>query len=304
MSRSILLTGGSGFVSGSVIRQAPADVALHVISRGPALVSRPGLHWHRIDPLSEPELHGVFETARPSAVIHTAALAGIDYCEANREETYAVNVTFTERLAGLCAGAGARLVYTSTDNAFDGERGRYTEDDPPAPVNYYGETKVAAERAAASMGSGWVAARVALVMGLPMLGVGNSFLSRMVPVLERGETLGVPEGEVRSPIDVVTLGAALLELTGHSYSGLLHLSGNDVGNRCALVRRMAARLGHDPGLVIPADPVDLPGRAPRPRDVSLDNTRARGLLRTALCGIEEGVARISAWQRLGEDSPG
>ncbi len=294
MQGPIVLTGGTGFVAGSVIRQTPEDVALHVLSRGAALVERPGLHWHTLDTLDERALRDTVTAIRPRAIIHTAAMAAIDYCEAHKEEAWAVNVTFTERLAALADTFGARLVYTSTDNAFDGVEGRYTESDPATPINYYGETKVAAERVVEAMGDRGVIGRVALVMGLPMLGTGNSFLSRMIPVLEQGEMLGVPDQEVRSPIDVITLGQALLELTDFGVSGYLHLAGNDIVNRCKMARRVAMALGYDGSLVRPTDPRHLPGRAPRPRDVSLLNTRARNVLKTPMCGIESAVGRILA----------
>jgi len=60
------------------------------------------------------------------------------------------------------------------------------------------------------------------------------------------------------------------------------------------VRRIAAHLGYPPEQVVPNDPTSIPGRADRPADVSLLNARARSVLRTPFCGLEEGIARVMA----------
>ncbi|MBI2424128.1 MAG: NAD(P)-dependent oxidoreductase [Candidatus Hydrogenedentes bacterium] len=296
MHSRILITGGNGFVAGSLIRQGAALHELHVLSRGPAPGALPtGVTWHTLQNGTPGALIALVEQLRPDALLHTAAIANIDYCEAHREEAHTVNVGLTQALCDAATCTGAKFIYLSTDNVFDGVRGRYTEEDRPSPANYYGETKAEAEGRAALLESPWVVARVSLVMGLPLLGTGNSFLSRMIPTLERGEALGVPPDEIRSPIDAVTLGQALLELAVSSpFTGYLHLAGDDIVNRYEMVRRVAAALGYDAHLVVANDPATIPGRANRPRDGSLVNGRAHAVLQTPLCGLEEGVRRVLA----------
>jgi len=237
-------------------------------------------------------LSRAFREAAPQAVIHTAAIADIDYCQAHREEARRVNVEMTRVLADLCRENHVRLVYTSTDTVFDGRRGNYREDEPPAPVNYYGQTKAEAERLVAAQEGDWVIARLALVVGLPVLAPGNSFLARMMTLLGEGRQVGVPPDEIRTPIDVITLGRALLELADGDVRGYIHLAGNDVLNRLDMARRIAERLGYPKDRVVPNDPTKIPGRAPRPRDVSLDNRKARSLLKTPMQGLDGGLDLI------------
>lgn len=292
MTMRLLLTGAGGFVAGSILRQALDGWEVVALSRGAARLLRPGLTWHTADICDAAQTAAAFESFRPHAVIHAAAIADIDYCEAHQEAATRVNVTATRHIAAQCALRGCRLIYLSTDTVFDGERGAYGEEDAPNPLNHYAATKVEAEQVVAGAGCPSVTARVALVMGLPMLGAGNSFLSRMLPVLAQGRELGVPDQEIRSPIDVVTLGRALLELAQSDFTGVLHLAGNDWLNRCAMVRRIAECFGFDPALVKPTNPIHLPGRAPRPRDVSLRNDRARAVLRTPMQDLDGGIALI------------
>ena len=97
---------------------------------------------------------------------------------------------------------------------------------------------------------------------------------------------------MRSPIDVVTLGAALLELAGDSYQGILHLGGNDRVDRPTFCRQIAQRMGYSPDLIVPVNAKGLAGRAPRPRDVSLDSSKARATLKTKMCGLLDGLERV------------
>lgn len=298
MSKKIIVTGASGFVAGSIIDQAPTDWEVHAVSRSAAPVERPGLVWHSIDPLDGPRLEEAFGEVRPDAVLHTAAMADIDTCEANPALAQRVNGGLTRDIAELCAKAGARLVYLSTDTVFDGLRGGYTEEDPPGPINVYARTKVEGEEAVTSrLPDTGLVVRTALVMGLPIIGSGNSFLSRMMRYWEEGKPVGVPPSEIRSPIDAITLGQALLEVADSDLSGYLHLAGSEVVDRCEMARRIAERLGYGADLVVPSDPTNIPGRAPRPRDVSLDNTKARNTLKTRMHGLIGGLDLVLAYSQ-------
>lgn len=285
----LLLTGAGGFVGGSVVAQTGPEWEAHALTRGGAPLERDNVRWHALDPLDFDALDRAVRGIAPDVIMHAAAIADIDFCEAHRDEALRVNVEWTRRMAALAVELGARFLYLSTDNAFDGEHGPYAEEDRPVPANFYGRTKVMGEEITSALAVPWVIARVSIVMGLPLGGAGNSFLSRMLAKWEKGEAVGVPPVEVRSPVDVVTLGRALLELAGNDFTGFIHLSGNDILNRCDLVRRIAKRLGYPEDWVVPNDPVLLPGRAPRPRDVSLSNAKARRALRTPMRGVEDGL---------------
>ena len=120
----------------------------------------------------------------------------------------------------------------------------------------------------------------------------DAVLAKFIAAWREGKAVGVPDNEIRSPIDVISLGAALLELATNEFTGVVHLSGNDILDRHTMARRIAVKLGFDEALVQVNNPENIPGRAPRPRDVSLDNAVAREILRTPLPGIEGGLDQI------------
>jgi hypothetical protein len=73
----------------------------------------------------------------------------VDGCEVNKEKAYRVNYLATVVLAKASTSAEF-FVYISTDYVFDGSRGMYRESDVPAPVNYYGLSKLLGEVAVTS----------------------------------------------------------------------------------------------------------------------------------------------------------
>jgi dTDP-4-dehydrorhamnose reductase len=291
--RKCVITGGGGFVAGSVIHQAPGDWLLHALSGKAPLAQRKGLAWHTLDLKQPDEVRRTLSEIAPDVVVHAAAIADIDFCERHPDVARAVNVGLTQAVADSCSRSGARLVYISTDNVFDGERGNYVEADPPSPINEYARTKAESEGIVAAV-AGSIVVRIAVVMGFGPLGGGNSFLERTIPMLRAGQTIIVPPEELRTPIDVITLGQALLELAAGSLAGTIHLAGSDTLDRVTLTRRIAERFGYSPGLVQPRPPAQITGRAPRPRDVSLCNAFARSVLTTPMLGFEPSLDLVLA----------
>ena len=295
--RKLLVTGAHGFVAGSVLTQGGSSWEVHALSRKEALTRRNDLCWHRGDALTPGVLEQLFQKVQPNAVIHTAAAADIDFCEANPGQAREVNVELTRKLANLCKNSGARLVFCSTDTVFDGEHAPYSEDDAPRPVNVYAETKVQGEQIVRDLGTQGVIARLALVAGLPLLGTGNSFLARLISSFGAGQIVGVPEHEVRTPVDVITAGKALLELAESKHHGIFHLAGLTRVNRLELNRIVARRFGFSLDLVVAQTAGTR--RAPRPRDVSMSINKTRTELKTPMLSLEDGLSLILDYRHFG-----
>ena len=216
-------------------------------------------------------------------------MANIDTCQKNKEVAELANVEITRTIARLCKEYGAKMVFCSTDAVFDGTKGDYTESDAPHAVNFYAETKIKAEQIVLSASDKNVVARLALVMGLPVIGKGNSFLADTIGKLEKGMHVPFPVNETRTPIDVVTLGDALVELAGNHFGGIIHLSGCTKINRYQMALEIAKTLGYSTELIQSVDSNAMEGRAPRSNDVSMDNSLARKILKTPMLTMSEGL---------------
>jgi len=297
--KTVLITGGGGFVGANILAQGLSRFRFTALEQNPATDFKDAVEWITMDLRDERRISQIFDTLRPSAVIHTAAISDIDICEADRALAEEMNVELTRRIAALSAARGAQLIFFSTDTVFDGKRGGYTEEDEPHPLNFYGETKVKSESIVLNSGGPAAVVRLSLVMGLPVITRGNSFLAKMLDTLRKGEPVYFPSAETRTPLDVITLSRSVLEIAERGLTGIFHLAGNDRMTRFDMAGRIAAFYGFDQALV--RDQLSDPAkkRAPRPADASLDNGKAKKVLKTPMLGFEEALNLVQTeWRRM------
>ena len=285
----LLVTGINGFVAGSILAHARKNWEVHGVDITEAVGLPSEIHTYQIDLTDREKLSDLFDCIHPDAVIHTAAMANIDVCENNQELAWKVNVEITKSIAELCQKNDTKMILCSTDSVFDGIKGNYSEDDQPHGVNFYAKTKIEAEKIVLTASDKNIVARLSLVMGLPVIGKGNSFLADMIEKLKNGETVKFPANEIRTPVDVVTLGSALAELAGTTYGGIIHLSGSTKINRYQMAILIAKQLGLNPELIEGTDSNAIAGRAPRPNDASMINDRAGKILKTPMRTLAEGL---------------
>ena len=193
MKKKLLVTGSGGFVAGSVIIQAMDYWNVYGIDQLGTPKYQKNVKFYSMDLNDKRSLEDLFHQIQPDTVIHTAALADIDFCQSHHQEAETINVGVTQNLVDLCIKNKARLVFCSTDTVFDGLKGFYDEKDEPAPINFYAETKGRAEKMIKEKIANAVIARLSLVMGLPIMGSGNSFLARTIEKLTAGEKVKFPE---------------------------------------------------------------------------------------------------------------
>ena len=230
--------------------------------------------WVRLD-LEDPEsIARVVEGVKPGIVVHTAAYTDVDGCEVNRERAYRVNYLATAALAKASKGAEL-FIYISTDYVFDGSRGMYREGDVPAPLNYYGLSKLLGEVAVAATLSNSAIVRVSGLYGYSPAGRRN-FGVIAFEKLSRGEPVEAFIDQRLSPTYVKFLAEKLVKLVDARVTGVIHIAGEGL-SRYEFATILAEVLGVSRDLVKPKRLAEAKLVAPRPRDSSLGTSKAREL---------------------------
>lgn len=160
------------------------------------------------------------------AVINCAAYTQVDAAETDAEQCFRVNAEGVENLARMCAARDIPLVQISTDYVFGGDRGRttpYTEDDPPAPVNVYGESKLASEHYAASCPMHLVVRTCGLYAAPRAFQHVTNFADTMLRLGRERDVVRVVADQVCSPTYVPHLAAAVLFLLDRAAWGTYHV---------------------------------------------------------------------------------
>jgi len=186
-------------------------------------------------------------------------------------------------VARVAHAAGARLIHMSSDALFDGARaGSYTESDDPSPITPYGEAKAAAERLVAEAHPAALIVRTSLIYGGAQPGPHEQLT---LDALYGQADVAFFTDELRCPIAVGDLAAALLEVAPTDRSGRLHIAGADVVSRYEFAQLVAAAHGQDPARLRAAASATSSVR--RPRNCALDSSLAQQQLQTRLRGVRE-----------------
>jgi dTDP-4-dehydrorhamnose reductase len=270
----LLITGASGQLGAYLLRELRGTTDTVIAWSGTNAQTLFGYPVEPVNLANGGQLAEAFNRARPTAVIHAAAVASIAACHRDPHHAWNVNVQGSAHLAGLAADAGARFAFVSTDLVFDGTKGgAYFEEDAPAPLSIYGKTKRAAEEAILPRPN-TVVVRLSLLFG-PTLTDRSAFFDGQVAALRNGQPIPCFVDEWRSPLDYATAARALLALARSNYRGLLHVGGPERLSRCEMAYKVAAALHVSPDSIEPVGQVALAASEPRPRDVTLGAVRWR-----------------------------
>jgi dTDP-4-dehydrorhamnose reductase len=182
----------------------------------------------------------VVRAAAPEAIVHCAAFTNVDTAETAQDAARTVNEDGTANVARAAAEVGARFVYVSTDYVFDGAaRAPYRPDDPVNPVNAYGRTKLAGERAALLAGDALIA-RTSWVYGRS----GTNFGSRLLARARSGESVRAITDQSSVPTWVCDTASVIITLLERAApAGTYHVNNSGAASWYEFAREALARAG-------------------------------------------------------------
>jgi len=227
-----------------------------------------------------------FAREQPDVILHCAALSRSPACQADPARARRLNVEVTRTLADL--SPEPLLVLFSTDLVFSGRPdGSYREDDPPNPLMIYGETKVEAE-AVVRRHPHHLILRTSLNAG-PSPSGDRGFDEDLRSAWRAGRAVSLFQDEIRSPIAAAETARAVLELVRSGARGIVHVAGSQRLSRYDLGALLAARCPELSPRIEKTWVREFQG-SPRPTDISLDVSRAEGLLGRPLPRFSDWLA--------------
>ncbi len=208
MNTHVVVTGARGMLG--------QDITRAFENRGARVT---GLSKKELDITRETTCRQVLKDLRPNIVVNCAAFTKVDLCERERDLAYRVNALGPQNLSGICREIGAWLVHISTDYVFDGTATRpYLEDEKTNPVNVYGQSKLAGEKAVARAGGRYLIVRTSWLFGAG----GPNFIATMLNLSENIDTLNVVNDQRGRPTFTMDLSKGILLLLDSGASGIVH----------------------------------------------------------------------------------
>ncbi len=187
--QKILVTGASGFVGSRFVERWKNEYEILAPSHS------------ELDITDKVSVERFFIEHAPQVVVHLAALSNTWYCEQHPSESYRVNVEGVCSLAAASLQYGAKFIFFSSDQVYNGnhESGPLSEDVAVAPENVYGRHKLEAEQRAMELNRGTVALRAtwmydAECSGLP---IHPNFVTNIAKAIKERAPLVFPVREYR-----------------------------------------------------------------------------------------------------------
>ena len=227
--------------------------------------------YTQLDLTQRGDVRSLISSYQPDVIINTVAAINVDWCEQNRDAAWNSNVTTVEHLLEAARKKNSHIIHVSTDYVFDGKNGPYNEEHRPAPVNYYGKTKLAAENVLRASDLPVTIARVSLLFGAG-IGVKPNFVSKVVSSLRRGEAVHATKDIGTNPTLATDAARACVAMMEGGHHGIFHISGPKGINRFDYAHMTANVFGLPTDTIkeVKAEDLNLPAVRPRWTEFSIE----------------------------------
>ncbi len=230
----LLVTGVCGQLGHDVVNEAVArgfevvgsDIQSEYagIADGTAVTSAP---YMRMDITDGASVKKMIQELCPDAIVHCAAWTAVDAAEdeENREKVFAINADGTKSIAEAAKAVDAKMLYLSTDYVFDGNGARPWKPDDKcyAPLNVYGQSKLAGELAVSGIIEKYFIVRIAWVFGLN----GKNFIKTMINVGKTHDTVRVVNDQIGTPTYTLDLARLLVDMIETEKYGYYHATNSE-----------------------------------------------------------------------------
>jgi len=222
------------------------------------------------------QIHSVLTEKKPNIVIHLGAMTGVDLCETQQDNALKINSQATEILAKECSKINSFMVYVSTDYVFNGNSGLYKENDATNPLGFYGKSKLLGEKSIQNFSSNWCIARTSTPFGLHP--TKKSFPIWVIENLQKQKQIDVLTDQFTSPTYVPNLSRMLIEISERHLTGIIHVAGASKISRYEMASLVSDKLDLDEKLLREISINDIKWEARRPKDSSLNVSKAISIL--------------------------
>ena len=226
----------------------------------------------KMDLLNHEMISNVMSEKKPDVVIHLGAMTAVDLCDTQQDNALKINSQATEILAKECSKINSFMVYVATDYVFDGNTGMYEENDTANPLGFYGKSKLLGEKSIQNFSSNWCIARTSTPFGLHP--TKKSFPIWVIENLQKQKQIDVLTDQFTSPTYVPSLSRMLIEISERHLTGIIHVAGASKISRYEMASLVSDKLGLDGKLLREISINDIKWEAQRPKDSSLNVSKA------------------------------
>ena len=293
MNNVCLITGASGLLGRTFVNQMLQHThVMACFNTHPIIFNASNHKAIQLDLNDLVALDTLIKKVQPSLIIHCAGLTNVDLCEKEFELALHLNVEVTRTLAVVSRHLDAKFVYISTDHLYDGKKSFYREEDPPNPVNIYGETKWKGEIAALSENP------QSLVVRTNFFGKGTQWRQSLTDWIwiRLNADMAIPAfvDSYFTPIAISELVKGVRALIDKNATGIFNVCGSDRLSKYEFALRFSEHFGFKTHNIHPVKMQDCNLSAKRPLDMSLNVAKITKFLNRAMPTLEQSFHAIKS----------
>lgn len=281
----ILITGGNG--------QLGREWVQFLNKKEVEFISLPSSD---LDVTDHPDTNRVLKNLKPNLIINCAAYTKVDQAEEERELAFKVNSEAVGNLADYCSSNNVKLVHFSTDYIFSGSEddmhklpAGYPEDYSTDPINTYGASKLAGEKALLDSDCKHLLIRVSWLCGK----YGNNFVKTMLRLGKERDELSVVNDQFGSPTYTKNVVESCWELIDQKQEGTFHISSKGTCTWYDFATEIFSQSGIEVN-VKPVDSSQFPTKAKRPAFSKLSTEKITNISGTSIIDWKEGLKSLLA----------
>lgn len=283
----LLIIGASGLLGGKLYEYSSKNYEVHGTYNAHKAEFR---NMHQLDVAKRASVFRLFDEVKPDLVVDTHAVSNVDYCELHPEEAWRINVEGTKNIAEACKTNGSKMIFISSDYVYEGSKATpYSEKDKPHPINYYGRTKLIAEKTIEALDLDYIIGRTAVLFGISKSYDKTPFPLWIVEQLKANKEVSVVVDQYGNPTLTDTLAETLISLYEKDKSGLFNVAGKSTISRYEFAKIVAKEFGLNEKLIKPITTSELNQPAKRPQKVALNVSKAEKAAKTKMIAANEAV---------------
>ena len=290
--KKILIIGGSGFVSTNLIKYLPENWEIFATYNSNIIKSEK-IKSFKINLLETPEkIIPIIQNIKPDYIIDTVAFPSVDFCEENHAIADKLHIHATKIISKISNEINSKLLFLSTDAVFEGQLNKkYIETEITNPVNYYGFTKLKAEKIVLASSKNNVVLRTAVIYGV---GIQSRFTNWILSYLRDKKPVDPFVDQFNSPTLVDDLSQVMLKILKNDISGLFHATGPTCVNRYDFAVMLAKEFNLDSNLIKPVTSSQKKQNAPRPISTCLDSSKLEEEINFTFRDLKTGISFIAS----------
>lgn len=264
MTKTVLVCGASGQLGSSLTKIFSENSAYKVYGLSKKFNKENGF---KCDITDYKNLKKIFGSLNPDIVINSAACVNADYCEKDKEYAYKINFEGNSNILDLSKINKSSFVFVSSYYVFDGIKKDCDEETIPAPLNYYGITKVMSEIYTKQYN------RSLIIRASKIFSLGydsRNLLARAYLSLANNKKFFSSNDQFNNPVHADFLSKSIMGLVSLRASGIYNVGGEDYVNNYELAKSFADYFRLDSSLVMPIETKESELMAKRPKHVFLN----------------------------------